>query len=84
MQGVIFYYTVETGNLSGPATSSLQVTEATTGKVVLSTTNDITLPANSTNILGWTTILPDGDGYEGLEKVSFTTTLGTQTETELF
>jgi hypothetical protein len=71
-----FYYTIETGNVSGPATSSFQVTEAGTGTPVLGDTASVTLAANSTNILSFTAQLPDGDAYKGPENVVYTTTLG--------
>jgi hypothetical protein len=74
---LIFYFTVETGDVSGQGTFSLQVTEASTGKVVISTSADNTpFTANATNILGFATDLPDSDGYKGLEKVAYTATVG--------
>ena len=73
---IIFYFSVETGNVTGPAVVTLQVSEAGTGKVVLSFTNNVSLQANSTNINTWTTTLPNTDGYKGLENVVYTTTIG--------
>jgi hypothetical protein len=45
------------------------------GKVILTSTDTQSLPANSTNLIGWFTVLPDGDGDKGLAKVVYTTTL---------
>jgi hypothetical protein len=75
-EGVIFYNTVETGNVGGAASFSLEITESETGKVVLTFTDTGSLPANSTNIISWTTLLTDTDGYRGREKVVYTTTVG--------
>jgi hypothetical protein len=77
--GLMFYCTVEAGNVSGPATFTLQVTEAASGKVVETDTSDISLAANSTNLLGFSTGLVDSDGYKGLENVVFATTAGSLT-----
>src|SRR5260370_41363114 len=44
----IFYFTVETGNVSGPGTFALQITEAGTGKVVVTFSDNVTFTANST------------------------------------
>jgi len=74
--GLVFYNTVEAGNLTGTATISLAITENTTGKVVISFTGTTTLPANATNILSWDFALPDTDGYEGPETIVYTTSLG--------
>jgi hypothetical protein len=71
-----FYYTVETVAISGPGTAALRITEASTGKVVQDTTSDVTLPANSTNIISWDGAIAD-DGYRGVDTVVFTTTIGT-------
>jgi hypothetical protein len=74
-----FFYTVETGNMGGPATSSFQITEASTGKSVLAGSVSVTLVANSTNILSFSAQVPDTDGYAGLESVAYTTTIGSLT-----
>jgi hypothetical protein len=76
---VVYYYVVETGNLSGAGTSTVDLIEATTGKVDQHISSPITLPANSTNLLGWSTGVPDNDGYKGTEVLVFTTTLGAST-----
>jgi hypothetical protein len=72
---LIFYSTVDTGNVSGPGTVSLQVTEASTGNVVSASAN-VTFTANATNVFAFYGSLPDGDGYKGLEKVVYTATIG--------
>jgi hypothetical protein len=80
--GEIFYFAVDVGDVSEPATVSLQVTEASTGKPVLtSSVSDVTVTPNATNVFGWSTILTDTDGYEGLEKVVYTASSGTLTAT---
>lgn len=82
-----FFNSVEVGNISGAATISILVTEATTGKVVLTFTGTGTLQSNATDLMAWSTGLPDGDGYEGLETIVYTTTIGnlsTQSTTHLW
>jgi len=78
--GEIFYFAVDVGDVSEPATVSLQVTEASTGKPVLtSSVDNITITPNATNVFAWYTILGDTDGYAGLEKVVYTASSGTLT-----
>jgi hypothetical protein len=78
--GQIFYFAVDTGNTSGPGTISFQVTEASTGKPVIGdSANNVTFTPNATNVFAWQTILPDTDGYKGLEKVVYTASSGTLT-----
>ena len=78
--GEIFYFAVDVGDVSEPATVSLQVTEASTGKPVLtSSVDNITITPNATNVFAWYTILGDTDGYAGLEKVVYTASSRTLT-----
>jgi hypothetical protein len=76
---IIYYYVVETGNTGGTATSTVNLIEATTGKVTQHLSGSVTLLANSTNLLTYFTSVPDHDGYKGAEILVFTTTLGTST-----
>jgi len=85
--GLMFYASVQVGDLTGTATTGFQVTEAATGKVVMDFTATQEVQANATNLLGWDTDLLDGDGYKGLEKVVYTTTIGnitTQSTTHIW
>jgi hypothetical protein len=72
-----FYYTVDTGDLSGSGTADFQIIEASTGKIVQDTSTSMTFPAHSTNIISWDGTIADDDGYQGVETLTFTTTIGT-------
>jgi hypothetical protein len=74
-----FYSFVDVGNVTGTATLSFEIIESATGKIALSTTGMGSLPANAVTLLGCYTGLPDQDGYEGLEDVVFTNTIGNLT-----
>jgi hypothetical protein len=77
---VIYYYVVETGNQGGTGTQTLDMVESATGKVFQQLTAPVTLPANSTNLLGWSgSGVPNHDGYAGAEELVFTTTFGANT-----
>jgi len=79
--GSIYYsYVVETGNLGGTGTQTLDMVEASTGKVFQHLTAPVTLAANSVNLIGWSAgDVPNHDGYTGAEVLLYTTTLGTST-----
>jgi hypothetical protein len=77
---VYYYYVVDTANLSGTGTITVDLVQSSTGKVFQQLTGPVTLPANSTNLLTWSTGgVPDHDGYSGAAELVFTTTLGTST-----
>ncbi len=73
---LIFYCSVETGNLSGAGTMELTITEGTTGKVVLDSTTEASFSPHSTTLLSWVTGLPNSDFYKGPETVEFTISVG--------
>ena len=78
--GVVYYYcVVETENLGGAATNTVDLVEATTHKVTQHLSAQLILSASSTNLLVFSVEVPENDGYKGAEIVIFTTTLGAST-----
>src|SRR5580658_4015763 len=76
----VFYFAVDVGDASESAAVSLQVTEAGTGKVVLTSSADnVGITPNATNVFAWYTILTDTDKYKGLEKAAYTVSSGNLT-----
>jgi hypothetical protein len=77
---VYYYYVVDTANLTGTGTITVDLIQISTGKLSQRITSPVTLPANSTNLLTFSTGgVPDNDGYTGAEVLVFTTTIGTST-----
>jgi hypothetical protein len=77
---VIYYCVVETGAQGGTGTQTVDLVESSTGKVAQHATVPVTLPADSTNLIIFSTGgVPDNDGYTGAEELVFTTTVGTST-----
>jgi hypothetical protein len=76
---VYYYYVVDTANLSGIGTITVDLVQSGTGKVYQQLTGAAELLANSTNLIIFSTDVPDNNGYSGAAELVFTMTLGTST-----
>ena len=62
---VYYYYVVDTANLSGIGTITVDLVQSGTGKVYQQLTGAAELLANSTNLIIFSTDVPDNNGYSG-------------------